>query len=104
MFDALGKFLDRLVLPLSVTNIVVLSLVLAIIALVVMLFVSPDLDATFNRGVRGGQDDPFNRMLRQLRSLRTSDRGMREQATMNLFFEGNPARPVDTSGDFFLLL
>ena len=69
-----------------------------------LLFVSPDLDATFNRGARSGEDDLSSRLLRQLRQLRTSDRGMRQQATVNLFYEGNSSRPVDTSGDFFLLL
>lgn len=104
MLDALINFFDRLFLPLSVSNLVVLSLIVALLGLVALLFVSPDLDASFNRSARRGQDNLTSRMLRQLRVLRTSDRGVRDQATLALHYEGNASRPIDTSGDFFLLL
>lgn len=104
MLDAIGNLFDRFFLPLSISNLVVLSLIVAVIGLVILLFVSPDLDASFNRGARSGQDNVSSRLLRQVRVLRASDRGIRGQAAMALYYEGNSSRPIDTSGDFFLLL
>lgn len=104
MFEAIGDLFNKLLLPLSVSNIVVLSLIVAIIGLVVLLFISPDLDASLNRGVRSGQDSTTSKLLRQVRTLRTSARGVREESKLALFYEGSSSRPINTAGDFFKLV
>lgn len=89
---------------LSTSNLAVVAMLGAIVLLLGLIYVAPNFEASFGRGGKTHEADLRTKLARQFQLLRSPERGMREQASRQLFRDGRSDAPVLVDSDFFLFV